>query len=351
MNVGVIGCGMIAKKAHLPAYRSLENVNIIAVSDIEKRRAKSIAKEFGASKWFTDYHELLKEDLDLVSICTPIFTHAQIAKDVAKAGINVLVEKPMATNLQEADEMIDACKRSGVQLCVLHNFRYVPSLLDAKKRIVEGRIGRIVSIHATSYGLIPMSWSHSSWFYYKWGLLEDIGIHMIDAVNFLCDSELEDVRVVARDYTDNMEFFNHILSIMLFKSKATAFLDLSWVSGCVESSLKVQGTGGMLNIDVRNNHIQEIHGYSTPLEELKSNAKKSFRTMKAALDKTYFRGTLLYHRQIIEDFISSITDGKQPPVLGEDGRKAVAVMDAIKHSLDSRLEKGSNVHTAQTEME
>jgi hypothetical protein len=89
----------------------------------------------------------------------------------------------------------------------------------------------------------------------------------------------------------------------------------------------------MLNIDVRNNHIQEIHGYSTPLEELKSNAKKSFRTMKAALDKTYFRGTLLYHQQIIKDFISSITDGKQPPVLGEDGRKAVAVMDAIKYSL------------------
>jgi UDP-N-acetylglucosamine 3-dehydrogenase len=333
VNVGVIGCGMVAKKAHLPAYRSLEDVNLIAVSDLEKHRAKFCAKKFGASKWFTDYHELLKEDLDLVSICTPIFSHAQIAKDAAKAGINVLVEKPMATNLQEADEMIDACKQSEVQLCVLHNFRYVPCLLDAKKRIADGRIGRIVSVHATQYGLIPMSWSHSSWFYYKWGLLEDIGIHMIDTIDFLCDSELEDVEVIARDYTDNMECFNHILSIMSFRSKATAILDLSWVSGCVESSLKVQGTGGLLNIDVRNNHIQEIHGYLTPLEDLKSQTKKSFRTMKAALDKTYFKGNLLYHRQIIKEFISSIINGKQPPIPGEEGRKAVAVMDAIKSSI------------------
>ena len=341
MNVGVIGCGMIARKAHLPAYRSLEDVNIIGVSDLEERQAKSCAKKFGVSKWFTDYHQLLKEDLDLVSICTPIFTHAQITKDAAEAGVNVLVEKPMATSIQEADEMIDACRRSGVQLCLMHNYRFVPCLVDAKKRIDDGRIGRIVSMQATRYELLPMSWSHSSWFYYKWGLLEDIGIHVIDVINMLCDSEVEDVRVIARDITNNMECFNHILTIMQFKNKATASLDLSWVSGCVESSLKIQGTGGMLNIDIRNNHIQEIHGYSTPLEDLKSNTKKSFRTMRAALDKTYFKGTLLYHRKIIEDFISSITNRTEPPVSGEEGRKAIAVMDAIKYSLDNYIGKKS----------
>src|SRR4030042_2705734 len=103
MKVGVIGCGMIAKKAHMPAYKSLENVELIAVSDNNEQRAKSCAKEFGVKKYFSDYHELLKEDLDLVSICTPNFTHAQITKESAQAGVHVLVEKPMATNLQEAD--------------------------------------------------------------------------------------------------------------------------------------------------------------------------------------------------------------------------------------------------------
>ncbi len=326
---------MIARKAHLPIYKSLENVNIIAVSDLDEKQATYCAKKFGAQKWFTDYHELLKEDLDIVSICTPISTHAQIAKDAAKAGINMLVEKPMASNLQEADEMIDACKQSGVQLCLMHNNRFIPCILDAKKRIDDGRIGRIVSIQATRYGLLPMAWSHSSWFYYKWGLLEDIGIHMIDIINFLCDSELEDAKVIARDFTENMECLNHISSIMQFKNGAGAFLDLSWVSGCVETSLKVTGTGGMLNIDIRNNFIQETHGYSTPLEDLKSSFKKSSRTMRAALDRSYFKGALLYHRQIIEEFILSIKEGRNSPVPGEEGRKAMAVMDAIKHSLDN----------------
>jgi UDP-N-acetylglucosamine 3-dehydrogenase len=342
MRVGVIGCGMIAKKAHLPVYQSLENVDIIGVSDLEERQAKSCAKKFGINKWFTDYHQLLKEDLDLVSICTPIFTHAQITKDAAEAGVNVLVEKPMATTTQEADEMIAACRQYGVQLCVMHNYRFVPCLADAKNRIFDGRIGRIVSIQATRYELLPMSWSHSSWFYYKWGLLEDIGVHMIDVIDLLCNSELEDVKVVARDYTDNMGCLNHILSIMQFKNKATASLDLSWVSGCVESSLKIQGTGGMLNVDIRNNHIQEIHGYSTPLEDLKSNTKKSFRTMRAAIDRTYFKGTMLYHKQIIVDFISSIRDGRAPPVTGEEGRKSIAIMGAIKHSQENPSEKESD---------
>jgi UDP-N-acetylglucosamine 3-dehydrogenase len=339
MNVGVIGCGMISKRAHLPAYRSLEGVNLIAVSDLEENKAKSSAKKFGISKWFTDYHELLKEDLDLVSVCTPVFTHAQITKDAAKAGINVLVEKPMAASLQEADEMIDACRQSGVQLCILHNFRFVPCLLDARKRIVEGRIGRLLSIQATKHDPLPMIWSHSSWFYYKWGILDDIGIHMIDAINFLCDAELEQVKVIARDFTDNMECFNHILCLMSFKSKTIVSLDLSYVSGCLENSIKVYGSAGTLNIDVRNNHIQEIHGYSTPLEDLKSYTKKSFKTMAAALNKSYFKGTLLYHRQIIKDFISSITEGREPPVPGEEGRKAIAVAEAIKNSRNNCAEK------------
>jgi predicted dehydrogenase len=194
-----------------------------------------------------------------------------------------------------------------------------------------------------------MVWTHSSWFYYRWGLLEDTGYHTIDAVNFLCNSKFEDVKVVARDYINDMGCLNHIMLMMLFRNNASALVDLSWVSGCVEASLKVQGTAGMLNVDLRNDHIQETHGYLTPLEDLKSHIKKSFKTMRAALDKTYFKGTLLYHRQIVEDFISSITDGGEPPIPGEEGREIVAIMDAIKQSLSNHIEAKSDTSSTQTE--
>ncbi len=340
MNVGVIGCGMIARRAHLPAYQSLDSVDIVGVSDFKEGAARFCARKFGVKKWFVDYHEMLKEDLDLVSICTPNSTHVQITKDVAEAGINVLVEKPLATSLQEADEMIDTCKRHGVQLCVMHNHRFIPVLLETKKRIDGGRIGRIVSMYATRYNPIPMSdWSSSSWFYYKWGLLEDIGCHAIDSINFLCGSEFQDVKVLARDYIKNMGCLNHILAMILFRNQASAVLDLSWVSGCMEGSLKVQGTAGMLNVDIRNDHVQEIHGYLTPLEDLKNQISKSYKTMKAVLNKTYFKGALQYHKQIIEGFIASIVDGREPPISGEEGRKTVAVIEAIKHSLEANSEE------------
>jgi UDP-N-acetylglucosamine 3-dehydrogenase len=335
MKVGIIGCGMIARRAHLPAYQTLDNVEIVAVSDNIEQRAKLCQKKFNARKSFTDYRELLKENLDLVSVCTPNSTHAQIAKEAALEGINVLVEKPMATNLQDADDVIETCKQSGVQLCVLHNFRYIPCLKEAKKRIINGRLGRIVSMQATKYDPIPMIWSHDSWFYSKYGPLEDTGIHMIDVINFLCDSAIKDVKVIARDYIEEMGCLNHVLSMMLFRNNASAILDLSWVSGCVESSIKVQGTAGILNVDIRNDNLQEIHGYSTPLEDIKNQTKKSIKTMRMALNKTYFKGFLLYHKQIIQDFISSISSGKEPPIPGKEGRNAVAVLDAIKHSIDS----------------
>jgi UDP-N-acetylglucosamine 3-dehydrogenase len=335
MKVGVVGCGMIARRVHLPIYQSIENVEIVGISDLKERTAQVYAKKFGVKKWFKDYQEMFKEDLDLISICTPNFTHAQITKDAAEAGINVLVEKPMASNLQEADEMIDACKRAGVKLCVVHNNRYIPSLQETKKRITNGRIGRIVSIQATKYHYTPMAWSHSSWFFYKWGLLEDMGYHIIDMVNYLCDSKLEDVKVVARDYVSEMECLNHIMLLMLYKNSASAFLDLSWVSGCLEASLKVQGTGGLLNTDLRNNHVQEIHGFMTPTEDLSSHFKKSFKTIKAALDKSYFKGALSYHKKIIEDYILSINTGTEIPIPGEQGREIMAIIDTIKSKINA----------------
>ncbi len=103
--------------------------------------------------------------------------------------------------------------------------------------------------------------------------------------------------------------------------------------GLVENTIKIQGTAGMLNIDVRNDHMQEIHGYSTPLEDLKSNLKKSFKTMGKALNRSYFKGALLYHKEIIAEYISSLNSGKEPPIPGEEGRKTLAVMDALKQSL------------------
>lgn len=327
MKVGVIGCGVIARKAHLPAYRDL-NVDIVGVADLIGKKAKSCARKFKIEKWFTDYHDLLKEDLDLVSICTPPSTHAKTTVDAAEMGINVLVEKPMATNLQDAERMIDVCRDMNVKLCVAHNYRFFPCIAEAKKRLENGRIGSVISMHAIGHDYIDIM--NSRWRFGKWGVLEDLGPHLIDIINFLCNSTLKDVKVIARDFTDHMGCLNHVEAIMLFENKACVDLDLSWVSSTYEMSMKVLGTAGTLDIDIRNNHLREIHGYSTPVEELHSILKKSIRTIKAVVNKTYFKGPLLYHQLIIKRFIESIVNGTNLPVSEEEGKAVVSILDSIK---------------------
>ena len=331
MKVGVIGCGIIARRAHLPAYRDL-GVDIVGVSDLAEQKAKSCAKKFKIKKWYTNYDDLLREDLDLVSVCTPPSTHCEITVDVAKAGANVLIEKPMATRLEDADRMISVCNDSGVKLCVVHNYRFFPCLLEAKRRLEDGRIGEIVSIHAVGRDFIDVM--NSSWRFEKWGVLEDFGPHMIDIINFLFDSSIGDIKVVGRDYTGNMGCLSHVQALVMLNNKACADIDLSWMTGAFEFSLKILGTAGTLEIDVRDNYLREIHGYSTPLEELGAALGKSFKIAKAVLDKSYFKGPLLYHQRIISEFVQSIANGTNPPISGEQGRSVVAVIDSIKRSLE-----------------
>jgi predicted dehydrogenase len=330
MKAGVIGCGVVAEKAHLPAYRSL-GVDLVGVADSTKEKARSCARKFKVKKWFTDYKDLLREGLDLVSLCTPPSTHSQLTIDAAKAGINVVVEKPMATNAEDAERMIGVCKASGVKLCVVHNYRFFPCVLEAKKRLEEGRLGKIVSVHAIGHDFIDFM--GSSWRFEKWGVLEDLGPHVIDIVSFLCNSSIKNVKVVARDYTGNIGCLSHIQSLLLFQNGACVDIDLSWITGTFELSLKILGTAGTLNIDVRNNHLREIHGYSTPLEELGGLFKKSFKIAKAVVDRTYFSGPLQYHRLIIRKFVESIVEGTSPPVSGHEGREVVAIIDSIKKTI------------------
>jgi UDP-N-acetylglucosamine 3-dehydrogenase len=330
VKVGIIGCGAIARKAHIPAYRDL-GVDIIAVADTNEQRAKSCARRFKVKKWYTDYTRLLNEDPDLVSICTPPSTHSEITVNAAKAGASVLVEKPMTISLEDADSMLNVCRNTGVKLCVVQNYRFFPCVLEAKKRLQDGRIGDIVSVHAIEHDFIDVM--DSSWRFEKWGILEDLGPHVIDIINFLFNSPIDDVKVVARDYTGNLGCLSHVQALLVLRNKACADIDLSWMTGAYEFSLQILGTAGTLQIDLRNNSLREIHGYTTPLEDLRATIGKSATVARAVLNRSYFRGALLYHAVIITKFLESITNGTDPPVTGEEGKAVVTVIASIKKAI------------------
>ena len=333
MRVGIIGCGAIAARAHIPAF-ARAGATLVAVADIDISRAKALAKKFSVPAVYSDYHELLAEDVEMVAICTPPKTHAQIAIDAADKGKHILLEKPMTTSLEDAKRVVNACRLNKIKLCMVHEFRFFPCVQEAKKRISSGKLGNILSIEMISHPQFPMRWTDSTWFYDKWNLLDDMGVHIIDILGYLTDwIPPRTVSAVARDATGNMGFFNQIQAIIELVNSCAVYLNLSYVTGTYEMTGRIFGTAGKIEVDVTNNYLSEIHGYITPIDELSSTIRKSWRTAGAIITKAYFRGSLNYYDVVIPSFLNSIAQGTDPPVGPEEGMWVVDFVQRIKDSV------------------
>jgi predicted dehydrogenase len=180
---GLIGCGRIAPN-HARNIVELENAELKAVCDVIPEKAEKFHKNYGADVC-TDYRRLLEHpDIDIVAIATPSGIHAQIGIEAAEAGKHVIVEKPMALSLHDADLLIEACKRNNVYLGVCHQNRYNIAVKKLRDALEKGRFGKL------TYGVASVRWfrdqayfEQDSW-HGTWaqdgGVLMNQSIHNID---------------------------------------------------------------------------------------------------------------------------------------------------------------------------
>ena len=152
-RAGIIGCGNIAK-VHAAGYRASMEVDLVAGAEIVPERLQSFCDEWEVSERYADYHEMLvKEKLDIVSICTRNNQHVEPTLAAAEAGVKaVFVEKPMALNLGDADRMIESCDRHGVKLFVDHTMRFEANYRRLKEQIDEGIIGDLTMVEVIAIG-------------------------------------------------------------------------------------------------------------------------------------------------------------------------------------------------------
>lgn len=146
VKLGIIGCGGIANGKHMPAYKALaDQVEMVAFCDLIEERAVKANREYGNenSKIFTDYRELLQEELDAVCVCTPNISHSEITVAALNAGKNVMCEKPMAINYKEAEAMLDARDKSGKILTIGYQNRYRAEVSYLKQEANQGTFGDI----------------------------------------------------------------------------------------------------------------------------------------------------------------------------------------------------------------
>ena len=131
---GLIGCGDISKKRVAPALRDLENCELSAVNRNNFELAESFAKEFGAKKWYKDWHHLINDrEIEAVYISTPIYLHAEQTIYAANAGTHVLCEKSMALNQKDCDLMIEACVKNNVKLGISYYRHFYPVIKRIKQ--------------------------------------------------------------------------------------------------------------------------------------------------------------------------------------------------------------------------
>ena len=235
VKIGIIGAGAIAERAHIPSYTNMPEATVAAIASRTRERCERLADQFDIPQIYDDWRVMLeKEDLDAVSICTPTSVHCEMAVAAAQAGKHVLVEKPMAMTLEQADQMIDAADKAGVILMVSQSLRFSAVFQTIHQIIESGVIGRVETIRAMSGHGGGKFWSpEAKWFYDKsqvGGACLDMGIHEIDMVRFLAGSEV--VEVAAFIDTMDPEMSGEIddtgVYIIKFENGVLANLLVSW---------------------------------------------------------------------------------------------------------------------------
>ncbi|KAF5419927.1 MAG: UDP-N-acetylglucosamine 3-dehydrogenase [Candidatus Methanogaster sp.] len=248
MKVGVIGVGAMGQH-HARVYHEMDGVELIGVSDVDRARAEEIAAMYGA-RAFTDYKNLLSCDLDAVSVAVPTTLHKTVAMDVINEGVHILVEKPIASTVEDAEEMLSAAEAAGVRLMVGHIERYNPAVARLKEIIDSGMLGRIVSMSARRVG------PHNPRIR-DVGIIMDLGVHDIDTISYLYDAKAESVYAIAGNGSPGSHE-NHAAILMQFGMGRAGMIDVNWLTPHKVRQLTVVGTEGVAYLDYISQTV-ELH--------------------------------------------------------------------------------------------
>lgn len=324
-RVGVIGGGAIAQACHLPGYRRHPNARLVAVADPVEARHGEIEDAFGPINLYTDYRTMLaKEQLDVVSVCSPNKYHAAHTIAALNAKCHVLCEKPIAVTLREAGRMIEAARKNRRKLMIGFTHRLLSGPRRCKELLQDGAIGKPFMARVRFAHGGPLSgWAKDAWFHNKvvaaGGALLDMGIHAIDLCHWLIGPVAE-VHARTMTFVKNKDVDDNAVVLLRFKSGALGYIEVGWTSKPGFSGLEIYGTDGTLICD----YIKGLQLCSG-----KASAGKDSSSQWTMLDDTPTRGGW----DIEIDHWMDIVMGKQKLTMtGKAGRDALAVALAAYQS-------------------
>jgi UDP-N-acetylglucosamine 3-dehydrogenase len=335
LKVGVIGCGPVAQKGHLPGLIRSKSAQIEAIADIDEKTLQKTAKKFHVPKTFTNYQEMIDGNLDLVHVCVPNHLHSKVTIDVLKKGINVLVEKPLAPTVREAEQMVEIADQRHVKLCEAKQWRYIPAMRKAHSLLKEGKLGRLIRATAQWHADIPLSWSHANWYYDTsksgGGIVSDIGIHMIDLL-LLFGGPVKRVSAAGGDFLGTMGFDTSVQALLEYENGGTGILDVSWV-GPYANTFEIMATAGLAYVDMLYQTLVHASYSRNPLRDLFQSIRIIGRTSLRVLNGDFDNPMPKLYAALIDDFADTIRTDHEPPISGRAALEALRVKDAIYTSI------------------
>ncbi|MCT4566600.1 MAG: Gfo/Idh/MocA family oxidoreductase [Maledivibacter sp.] len=330
VNLGIIGCGKITKIRHAKELFECENAGVAGFYDISKDRAKELVDEFGG-KVYDDYQDMLRDpEVDGVIICTPNSTHAQMSIEAMQQGKHVLVEKPMATTLEDSERIIKEAEKSDKIIMAAHNQRFTYAHSRAKEIISRGEMGRVLSFRCTLAHPGPEYFSvggAGTWYLDKkasgYGCISDLGIHRLDIIMYVLGEKISKISGFARTLDKKKEdgtlaeVYDNSVSILSMESGAIGTLNLSYTNyGDWDNSLVLYCEKGVIKTHFYNDCDIEI-------------VMKDGRRIKE--NQPPYVGEKP-NSNIIRNFVKAIEDGGESPVSAKDAYMAMKAIVAIDKS-------------------
>ena len=337
-KVAILGAGFVAN-VHIESYtRFVPEAEVVAVFSNILDEARAFTQAHGIPQWFDNLDRLLSESgAQVIDICMPNFLHHEACLKAAAANKHVIVEKPLALTLEQADEMIDACKKRGLLLMYAEQLCFAPKYERCRNLIEAGAVGKVYMLKQSEKHSGP----HSAWFYKKetagGGVLMDMGCHALAWFRWMnknnpVKSVYADVKTVMHD----TDCDDNTLTIVEFENGVTALAENSWARhGGMDDRIEIYGDKGVIYADLFKGNSAltfSLDGYDYASEKAGDSKGWTFTIFEEVFNQGY--------PHELQHFISCVREGKQPLVTGEDGR---AVLEMI-YAAYASAKKGEKVN-------
>jgi UDP-N-acetylglucosamine 3-dehydrogenase len=321
MRVAVIGVGSMGRN-HARVYWEMPGVELVGVADASTATAESVARRY-AARSYADYQQLLDvEKPEAVTLAVPTLHHHAVALEIIRRGIHLLVEKPIASSVEEGQELIAAADAAGVKLMVGHIERFNPAVIALKQHLASGALGRVFQLDARRQGPFPTRINDV-------GVVIDLAVHDLDIMRYVTGDEIKRVYAETgqRLHTSREDLVNAVVRL---SEGAVGSLAINWLTPTKIRELAVLGERGLFMVNYLTQDLYFHQNANAP-----DGQWDTLRVLRGVSEGQMVRYVVNKKeplRSEQEAFLAAVRGETPVPVTGADGLRALALAQAVVRS-------------------